>query len=337
MRIYRDILKQAWFILWHYVWLWPFGLLAALAGNAGEFNSLTITPDRLGNQADALATLRNSIQTNDFVNLWETIIRSFGQAPLLMFTVTVVTLLVTLALVWLVNMSQASLIHATGKIDLASPTSFTDSAQAGIKFFWPIFWLNLVTKFATYLILAVAFLPFLATYLLQGSGWSFTVLMVISFIVSVPVALILGFILRYAANFVVLENAKWWEALERAVNLFFKNWLATIEMALLLFVINLVLGLLMFIFVIPRSFNLDILILLGGFDWITLFRVLPVVIIVIGIGMWFSTYQWLAWTLLFRRIQTGNLMPKLIRLTNTLPNSISSVLNKPTLTGWPKK
>lgn len=337
MRIYRDILKQAWFILWHYLWLWPFGLLAALAGNAGEFNSLTVTSDQLGNQADALATLRNSIQSNQFVNIWESLIRSFGQAPLLLFTVTVVGLLIALLVIWLVTISQAALIDATGKIDLASPTSFLSATKSGIKNFWQIFWLNLITKFATYLILAVAFLPFLASYLLQGSGWSFTILMIISFIVSVPVGLILGFILRYAANYVVLENAKWWEALERAAGLFFRNWLATIEMALLLFFINIALGLLIFIFVIPRSFNLDILILLSGFDWLTLFRILPVILVVIAIGMWFSTYQWIAWILLFRRLQTGNLMPKLIRITNNLPSPISSLLNKPTLDKLIKK
>jgi hypothetical protein len=329
MRIYRDVLKQSWSILWHYAWLWPFGLLAALSGVGAEYNSLIAAADRINNQADFLGVLKSFTAAGGLSQAWQSFLNSFTATPLLFVWGLVLLLIIALLIVWLVVVAQATLIHAVGAIDKKQSTSFSQAAEAGVHSFWPIFWLNLLTKFVIYIILSVAFLPFLISFLAQQTAsWNFDSLIVISFLVSVPLSIVVSFILKYAAIYIVLEKQSWWRALANAVNLFGRNWLVSLEMAGLMFVISFALSMLVY-FLIPAEFILQLSFLWQQFDSLTMIRVIRSALVLVITGSLYATFQYIAWVILFRFINTGQAVAKLNRLTDDIPNYIHTWVSPP--------
>ncbi len=327
MKIYRDILKRSWRILWRYYWLWPLGLLAALAGNGGEYNVLSLSREQINSQASALATLKQTLKTDQLKDIWQNLINNFTASPVASVWLIIMVLALLLLAIWVITVAQASLIKAAGSLDAEQSTSFVKSSQTGIKKFWPIFWLNVLTRFVTALLLVVAYLPFLISFLANPSStWNFNALLIISYLISIPLTIIISFVLRYSAIYIVLENETWWSALEKGLNLFFKNWLVSLETAAILFLINLALGFGIFL-ITPNTIALEVYVLLTNFNFITLFRLLPVFLLFIAAGMWFAVFQYTTWTLLFRRLRVGSVTSKLVRWRESMP---------PKLSGWLK-
>jgi len=332
MKIYRDILKKSWGILWRYYWLWPLGLLAALAGNGGEYNVLSLSQDQINNQATALQTLRQALRADQIKALWTSIIDTFTTSPITKIWLLVLIFGLFLVAVWIVIIAQAGLIQSAGNLDADKPANLKQALQVGHKKFWPIFWLNVLTRFISSLLLVVAFLPFLISFLASPSvGWNLTILLIISYVISIPLTIIISFVLRYAANYIVLENEPWWTALEKGLNLFFRNWLVSLETAAILFVINLLIGFTVFI-ITPNTIGLEVYVLLTNFNIITLLRLLPIFLIFIAVGMWFAVFQYVTWTLLFRRLRAGFVTSKIIRLKQELPGQLHNWLKRKSTT-----
>ena len=329
MRIYRDVLKQSWSILWRYPWLWSFGLLAALTGVGAEYNSLVAATDRISNQANFLGVLKSFTASGGVTQTWYSFLNSFTSAPLLFVWSLFLLVVIALLIIWVIVVAQAALIRAAGAIDDKEPINFTRAAEAGVHYFWPLLWLNILTKFVIYLVLSVAFLPFLISFLAQPeTTWNFDSLILISFLVSVPLAVIVSFILKYAAIYVVLERQPWWHALERAINLFFRNWLVSLELAGLMFAVSFALSILVY-FLIPPEFVLQLSFLWQEFDSITLIRVLRSALVIVAAGTWYATFQYIAWVILFRRLQNSHVVAKLIRLTDDIPGYLERWTSKP--------
>ncbi len=320
MRIYRDIIRSAWHILWRYPWLWPFGLLAAAAGNGGEFGILVSKVDAIAQQASFLTGLRQAIVSHRFEQSLTDLGYSLSQRPLVTFGAFLLLGLVALIIVWLIIVSQAAIISASGSLAANKASSFTQAALTGNRHFWPILLLNVLARLATYLIMAVAVLPFIISFLAQpNAASSLDSLVLISFIIFVPLAVIISFILKFAAISVVMENAPWWEALSRAVNLFFRNWLVSLEMAGIIFAVNLVMSMAVFMLTANTLLGLPFSYYLTSFSFVTFLRYLPAMLLILAAGTWFSTFTYAAWTVLFLRLRSGQLIPKLLRLTDEVP------------------
>lgn len=320
MQIYRDIIRSAWRILWRYPWMWPFGLLAAAAGNGGEFGILVSKVDTIAQEASFLTGLRQAIVSHRFEQSLADLGYSLSQKPLVTFSTFLLMGLVALIVVWLIIVSQAAIIGASGNLVANKEYSFTKAAAAGNRHFWPILLLNVLARLATYIIMAVAVLPFIISFLAQpNASSSLDSLVLISFIIFVPIAIIISFILKFAAISVVMENAPWWEALSRAVNLFFRNWLISLEMAGIIFAVNLVMSVAVFMLTANTLLGLPFSYYLTNFSFITFLRYLPAMLLILAAGTWFSTFTYTAWTVLFLRLRSGQLVPKLIRLTDEVP------------------
>lgn len=339
MRIYRDIIKQSWHILWRYPWLWAFGLFAALMGNGSEYNLMINAIDRVANQGAFWEALKEAAASDTIVQIWTNFLHAFSQAPVLFVWGLFLFGAITLLVIWVLIVARASLIQAAGSIVAGEPTNFSQAAVAGSKRFWPILLLNILTKFFTYLILIIAFLPFLISFLATpNASASFNVLIIISFLVFVPLAVTISFILRYAAIFVVLEKENWWKALERAVNLFFRNWLVSLEMAAVLFLINIVVSLAILFLLLPDALTIknELLatIITQKINFVILVRLLLTVLLYVAVGTWYATFENTAWIILFNRLRQGTVLAKLVRVTSDMPDYMNKWLGskKPTTT-----
>lgn len=321
MRIYRGIVRQAWDALWRNPVLWIFGLFAALAGNGGEFTALANTVDRISNQASFLGTLESAAATNRVAIVVHNLFLNIIRYPLITLWLMFLAAVTTLLIVWVVIVAQVALIRSGNALAQGKSINFADALGAGAQHFWSVFWLNTVLRFATYLAFTAALLPFLFYYIVHpGSGWSFNGVMLLSYLIFVPIAIMLSFITKYAAMYVVLNGEKWLEAIAKAINLFFRNWLVSIEMALLMLAINFCISILLAIFLIPDTLALGFSVIGAQVNAAVAIRLMLTFASFLAVGAWFSTFQYLAWTFLFRKLSAGGVVAKLIRLTNEVPS-----------------
>jgi hypothetical protein len=329
MRIYRDILKTAWQLLWKYPWLWAFGLLVALVGNGNEYDSLFSALGSIADQGTFLGALQSAVASNTAVQVWNNIINTLSQAPSLFVLGGLLVLAVGFLVVWVITVAKGGLIYALGSLDSGQNVRFSQAAAAGANRFWELFILNVLAKFFSYLVVLVAFLPFLISFLTQPEAWSsFNTLIVISFLLFVPLALMLAFILKYAAIEIVLKGVRWWQGLERGINLFFRNWLVSLEMAAALFVLNLVVSLVLLFVLLPDTVAIrdELLRVVANGSALIISRLILTAIIFVAIGSWFAVFEYAAWVVLFRRLERGPVVPKLIRATSDMSQSLPTWL-----------
>jgi hypothetical protein len=328
MRIYRDIIKNAWHVLWRYAWLWPFGLMAAIAGNGGEYGSIISAVDRLSSEGDFIAGLRTALVDNKFNLAWQNFEQALIRTPESFMATLFLLVVAVMIIVWLVIVSQAALIKAVGKLDSGEPASFSEVAIAGNHHFWPILMLNIIVRCAIWLLLAVAILPFLISYLMRAGSAEFDSLIIISFLIFIPLSVLISFIIKYAAIAVVLDKKSWWGGLEQAVGLFFRNWLVSLEMATIIFAVNIMLSVLIYSLVASSLVTIPVYLAFQGVTLATILRFVPQLLLLIVAGAWFSTFQYAAWTILYRRLTQGQVIPKLERLTQDIPAYLENWFSK---------
>ena len=138
--------------------------------------------------------------------------------------------------------------------------------------------------------------------------------------------LILAFITKYALCYLSLQDKDIIDSLLSALILFKKNWLVSLEMAFLIFLVSLVVGLalaLVVIFLLLPFLLLTYITITLQFIWGFWLTIILGLLIIFGtiflVGGMLSTWQWSAWTLLFIRLEQGSGTSKIIRLSATLP------------------
>src|SRR3989339_1784743 len=116
MQLYRGIIKQAMDITWKSKYLWFFGLFAALLGNGGEYEILFRALSGNFND-DFFSGFRMIADTGVFSMQG---LRNFGNLLItqpISVIVAILVLVIFLALfafvIWLVNVSQATLVNNT--------------------------------------------------------------------------------------------------------------------------------------------------------------------------------------------------------------------------------
>ena len=312
--LYRSIITKAWEITKRYKFLWAFGFFAAFLGNAAEFKSLFKQLDNIRNNPDVYFNF------SYYLTFWTKIIEGLQQVPFINMLALILLLLfvvvVVIVLIWLVIISQTAIIRTADKIDSNKKVSFKNSFINSIKYFWPVFGLNLFAKFIIFLLLSLFITPLLVILIAQGAKIS-ALLTLLTIVIFVPIAVIIGFVAKYAINYAVLKKQKFWDAISKGWKLFTHNWLISIEMALIILIINgalaFLLALLSIVIVSPfiligltSSLPEMLHLLMGG-------SLGMVAIIFFFAAAVFATWQNTAWTLLFIKLEKGGAFPKIVR------------------------
>ncbi len=328
MRVYRDVLIVAWRGLWHHPWLLFFGFFAALAGSTGEYGSIVTSYNKLQDELGLIDGLKQAIYNSDIFEIGAQFWALLNQPAYTVILISSLLLAVLLGFL-IVTIAQVGLIESAGRIAEGNAPTFKESFVSGIKNFLPILWLNIILKFAIYLLLVVGSMPFLIYYLSQPqAGGSFYWLGVISFIIFIPLAIVVNFIVKYAMAYIVLKGYSWWQGLERGINLFLRNWLVSLEMAGILFVIFITLG--MFLqFFLTTNFAARLVILVIDFRFAALIELLPTLAIIIFVGAAYGAYQYLAWIFLFEKLDKEQAVSKIERLTQDVPEYIDKWMGSP--------
>ena len=318
---YRSLLKQAWQVTWRHKYLWFFGLFAALVvgSSAWEYQALS--------QNLSQGVVNGSYyQMTNFL-AWSQLFSNFGSGLvaiwhqgfwtfLSVLSILLVTLFILIFFIWLAVTSQAGLIGDVKKIienkHRASDLRIRSALSSGHKHFWSVLGLDLTVKILTAAIFFIVSLPLLFMVIKQ-TAW-LAILYVILFVIFVPLSVSLGLMINYAINYRVLDNYSFIKSLEKAWKLFIDNWLVSLEIGLILFLINfaasLTLIILMSLFLLP----LLMLGLLLNLNWLVSILIALILLILFLLGAILTTFQISSWTALFLRLKNKGVIAKLERL-----------------------
>lgn len=323
MSLYRKILSRAWQITWRSKYLWFFGLFAALLGNGGEleiifrgFNGDISQKLLPGWQRFAETGIFN---TNIFSNAGRLLIND----PISLIFILVVFLMIIFLvgfLIWLVIVSQAALVNNSANIIAGKSHDFKQGLEVGLKKFWPVLGLNILIKAMIYIVFVLLSLPVIFS-VAQSNFIAANLLFLISFLLFIPLAIALSFIIKYAIAYVVIKGSRFVEAIKLGWQLFIKNWLVSVEMAFILFFINFFVGLclllLFLILAVPFLFLALIFVkatLYFNFWLIIILALILYLSIIVLVGAGLATFQISSWTGLFVELVSRGGMSKIVRI-----------------------
>ena len=324
MPFYRNILKQAWALTWRNKYLWWFGIFAALLGNGGEFEILFNNAGANPGQALFPAWQRIA-STGVFSGRTLTNIGNLLKQDTLNIILVLIACLIALAiilfLVWLVIVSQAAIVNNAAAVLKQKKHALRDGLDSGMLNFWPVLILNIIIKAAIYVLLVAISLP---AIFFQGD-FNANLFYVIALVIIVPVAIILSFIMKYAVAYAVINKSKVLPAIEQSYRLFKENWLISFEMAIILFFINLLVGLaiVLAILVLAVPFLFLGLIFYYSFSligsWlIAILAFASFLFIVVSAGAALAVFQISSWTGLFLELEKKGGVSKLVRVVNNM-------------------
>lgn len=317
MQLYRSILKQALKISWHNKYLWFFGLFVALLGNTNEYE-IIISGLNLEARQGFFPGLSQIAETGIFSSQALTGIgKIMTENPLALIVILIIGLIILALfafLIWLIIVSQVALVDNSAKIitNKTKGLGIQSGVIGGIKNFWPVFGLNIISKLVIYLVFGLLSLSVITII---------KPIYVIAFIIFIPIAMVFSFIIKYAIAYVVIRGSSFKDSIKQGFKLFTDNWLVSLEMAFLLFTITFLVGFVLII--VFGSLNTIFAFLTIAFSkllpafgfWIFIvIRSLLIFLIVVFVGSILATWQIASWTGLFIKLIGRGGTSKIIRL-----------------------
>ncbi len=309
--LYREILRQAWHLTWHHKISWVFGLFAAFLGTGGAL--------------EVLARHFNIIfHPQPWGLLWNgswlakfDIVGGLWAAALGLLLAGLVALLV-----FVIINSFSTLIQAAHQYSTGRKVEYHRLWQTARKDFWSVFTLVVFFKFLVLFFGALSVGP-LWLVVAGRANAALLILYPLLFLISVAGVLISSFLLVYASASVLLEELPCGAAAFSAWRIFKKHWLISLEMALAIFLVNTLVGLLLilasailglpFLLVFLLAIFLQFPPLAGVAVFLGLFFI---IILILWSASLLATFHVSSWTLLFKRMHRGTAVSKLTRLVN---------------------
>lgn len=321
---YYRIAKDAWGIATRHYHLWIFGFFATFVGYGGVSEavfgaydwSIGAPPWLAGTGAPSIALLPGAatvlaiVQASAYPFLALTLLTAFSVLAFAVFA-------------WIVTVSIGALIASVARIARGGDPTFPEAMQEGTKRFLPMLGVNILVRivvWAAYLFSGAHLL----TLLRHASAFD-AVVYLLSFILFTAVAVIISVIGLYASNAVMLDGDDVVGALRRAGAMFTDHWLVSLEMTVLLFFVTLFIGLLAafggLVLLVPFVFFMLLAGVTGG--TVLLIPLLTIaavglLIIVITLGSFVTTFQTAAWTLLYGELRKKRHKPHLAHWFETV-------------------
>ncbi len=318
---YRSILKQAWSISWNNKYLWFFGLFASLAVAGGSLEYQFLTQGMTQGMIDgSYQNLNGLLAMRDLLhNTWLGLADLINQNFIVIInTLTILLLTLTLisVFIWLAISSQAALIDSVKKIIIPKKkinlASIRDGLTTGSQHFWSVLSLNILIKILISFSFFIISLPLL--FMVLSDNYSFVVAYIILFVILVPVAVSLSLIVKYAISCRVLENKSITKSLDAAWNLFKNNWLISLEIAIVLFVISFFSSLIIIISISILFLPLLWFGIVFSITWLIFLMIFLAIVVAALFGSLFTTFQITTWTSLYLKLKENKVRAKLERI-----------------------
>jgi len=316
--LYRATIKKAWHITKNHTYLWILGFFAAFLGSGGEYEFVVKQFNRFSSgewSFDVGFITSLGVGGGNFVTFIFNLFARSKDNYILLGAITFIVLM----LIWIVVSSQGALIKAVADTDKPVRPSFINQITKGFQSFWSIFGIIIFARFWALFILIIIGLPIMAllVYFVEPIKAFFLVV----FIIGIPILVIASLITKYAIAFLMIEKKKYRESLILGLKLFADNWLVSLEMAFVLFIVNVVAGaaIVLLILFVAVPF-----IILGGILTQMAYVLATQIVLGAGIAVLFIfliffgsalvTFQYASWTQLFLVISKNRYLSKIMRV-----------------------
>ena len=313
MSFYRNIIRQSFITAWQHKYLWFFGLFATLLSSNFELELVNRFTNQGATPYDWQQWMNNGIlSSKTWSNLLD-LARTDTGSFISLIILVLVLLILLITLLWLSVVSQSALVSNINKsIGSTKKQTRHDTAigfQEGRRYFWPVLWLNVLVRVIVYGLATTAIVPVMMWS--NGQGFIFSVVYLIIFIVFLTVALALSLIAKYSIAAITLKGQTFKEAIVSSWQLFWKNWLVSLEMAFILFALSILATFCIVIIVlmvaIPFALLYLITLALGSYILFILATTIAVIasigIIIIG-GSIVTVVQTTAWVTLYNQLNS---------------------------------
>jgi len=299
---YREILKKAWDLTKRLKYLWFFGIFAALTANGEEYDLIVRNFDTVAKLDHQIQKLRDLLNQGVFSTVSQNLNSFFTNNIFSSILIVFAGIIIVLAGIYLITISQIAIIKAASLFKKDKKMPFIDGFFLGTRKFWPVFFINLLAKIIIYGLLLIVGIPLAIAYVNSGNFTLLTTISLFAFLVLVPLNVFISFLVRYASIHTVLKGAGVFASIKESWHLFRKNWLITLENALLLYIINF---LITFVIVSIATFTQLPFTAAGYIVFMAL---------LIFVGAIIATFRFGVWTYLYLAISKGEGISKIIRI-----------------------
>lgn len=293
MAFYRNIYPRTWHTIRNNMSLLFFGMFASLLGFHEVkllFNLTDTTPDFISSSLLAWLKLSFSFSTATFTS---------ADIPGLL-SLLGIFILFAIAVILAVA-SQGALIHFSVTTNQPkTKTSLSEKLSIGLEKFWPLLGINIINALIGYFFLVLVISP-LITFLASSNEWlTYIIIALVTFFILLPLVIIISFVTRYGATYVVLKNQKLMDAFSNSWALFKVNWVITIENALLMILLTVLYFVVIFsglVFIFAPFFILSLFLSSSPalFWFIILIGALLVTLVFIAVTSLYGAYYNMVW------------------------------------------
>lgn len=273
--------------------LWIFGFFLAVFGQGTEFASLL----RLSQELPGRIVLISRARELGVGNLLLSLIKLPSIDPLFFWASAGLLFAVAAFIIY----AQIGVILGVERAGRGKEVSLRIILTEGTNHFWSFLWTNVSFKVATVMALMLATSIGAAAVSFQTEN-RFELFILISLILGVTSYLALSFLRRFSLLFLVHQRVGVLAAARNSARLFAGNWLPCLELAVILFLIQLcvlfAVTTLSLLVMTPYLLVAPLIPPIGA--WILAVGTLLVVISVLLASVsWFSTFELASWTALF--------------------------------------
>lgn len=338
---YRPLLSQAWQITKNSKYLWVLGFFAVIiSGAGGDFEILIQNVNALNTDTSLVSSLYRAIEVNYLQTIASTVndfLSTFGNFSWL---ILIIVVLVFVFLLWFMSLAQGGLYLAADKLSRSSGAGSSAAARAGNfslgkalqaskEHVWTVFTFNIMKRGLVLLMAAAVALPFVARGQVNTvTSSDVLAFLSVTFMIVVPLSIILNFITRFGQQFAVLKNMHFPEALREAWTMFRAYWLITLETALVFFVVYTVVGI--GVTLVATLLQVPFLLLSDApviAQSLTLYYLLNIVqgliffALLVSTSAIISVFEHTTWTLVFQRLVSGKRWAVLHRVLHPIIGS----------------
>ncbi|MDD5040482.1 MAG: hypothetical protein PHY34_05025 [Patescibacteria group bacterium] len=330
--VYQDVLRRAYAVTMKNKFLWFFGFFAAFLGATGELEPLFKNYTNIGERSREILSFQSIYQEGLLWKVFENMKAFFSAYPLQAVLFLLMVCVIAVVMLWLAVVSQAALFDVAKKSQGGEPIRYGDGYRVGNKYFGSILLINIVVKVVVYGVLVILGTPLIAWFLIKNNLLGGIIFIVLVFIVFIPISVILSFVVKYAIAYIVIIGKPVRDSVKLGWDLFRRNWLVSIEMAIIVLITGLAVGLLiacaMGITAIPFILIALASLIMNsstGFTVALILGVLVWFVLIAFIGSAYVTFQYIAWGFLFLKLTEQKPESKFLRWMHLLFTKKQSV------------
>ncbi len=293
---YKKVYSKSWEMIKNNFYLLFFGLFVSILG----FNEIKVILN--------LPEAKQDFISSNIISWAETIkaisISNITIESLPVLFKLILWFILFAIIIILVIASEGALIASVKQTGNNAKKKFKKYLQIGVEKFWPLLGINLINTLIGYFFILLIVEPLLYFTINMQTSLFYLLLSLVIFFILIPIVIIISFVTRYGAAYIILKNQNLWKAFVNGWSLFKINWLITIENALLVLFVTILFYIVLFMaitisfvpfLIISIIVNVNVIIF-----WIaiTLGGVLGVSVFLLGSALYGAYYN-IVWANLF--------------------------------------